>query len=266
MEIVGWIMALVIGMTLGLLGGGGSILTVPVLVYILGIDPVYATGYSLFIVGTSSLFGAVSYFRKKLVDVKTALVFGIPSIAAVYVARKMLVPAIPDHLLTIGEFELTKNIAIMVLFAVLMIMASYSMIKGRKDSGNGEGEGEVSYNYIAMLVQGILVGSLSGLVGVGGGFLIIPALVHFSKLSMKMAIGTSLMIIAENSLFGFIGDVQNYTIDWPFILGFAALSVVGIFIGSKLSNAIHGAKLKPAFGWFVLVMGVYILGKELLFK
>lgn len=257
-------MALVIGLTLGLLGGGGSILTVPVLVYILGIDPVYATGYSLFIVGVSSLFGAVSYFRKKLVDVKTAIVFGIPSIAAVYVARKMLVPSIPDHLLTIGEFELTKNIAIMVLFAVLMILASYSMIRGKVDTATEEER--LTHNYPVMVLQGIFVGALAGLVGVGGGFLIIPALVHFSGLSMKKAIGTSLMIIAENSLFGFVGDVQNYTIDWPFILGFAALSVLGILIGTKLSNAIHGAKLKPAFGWFVLVMGVFILSKELLFK
>lgn len=256
-------MALVIGITLGLLGGGGSILTVPVLVYLIGINPVISTGYSLFIVGLSSMVGAFTYFKKGQVDFKTAAVFGVPSIIAVYLSRKVLVPAIPQEILTIGDFVLTKSIGIMVLFAVLMIAASYSMIKGRKDT---EGSGEIKYNYPLITVEGLVVGTLTGLVGAGGGFLIIPALVLLSGLSMKMAVGTSLIIIAVKSLIGFIGDIQNHAIDWTFLLSFAALSVVGIFIGSKLSNIIPGQKLKPAFGWFVLVMGIYILGKELLFK
>lgn len=264
MEIAGWIMALVIGITLGLLGGGGSILTVPVLVYLMGVNPVLATGYSLFIVGLSSLFGAVSYFKKDLVDLKTAAVFGVPSIVAVYLSRKVLVPAIPDEIFTLDNFIFTKNIAIMVLFAVLMIAASYSMIKPSKvDSETG---GVVKYNYPVILLEGIVVGTLTGLVGAGGGFLIIPALVIFSGLSMKMAVGTSLLIIAVKSLIGFIGDIQNHAIDWTFLLGFAGLAIVGIFLGSKLSNFIPSQKLKPAFGWFVLVMGVYILVKELFLK
>jgi uncharacterized membrane protein YfcA len=263
MEIVGWIMALVIGITLGLLGGGGSILTVPVLVYLMAVDPVLATGYSLFIVGLSSLFGAVSYFKKGQVDLKTAAVFGAPAIAAVYMSRKVLVPAIPTEIFEIGDFIFTKNIAIMVLFAVLMIAASYSMIKPRKT--DSKTDGVVRYNYPLILLEGVVVGTLTGLVGAGGGFLIIPALVIFSGLSMKMAVGTSLIIIAVKSLIGFIGDIQNHAIDWTFLLGFAGLAIVGIFIGSKLSNFIPSQKLKPAFGWFVLVMGVYILGKELLF-
>lgn len=256
-------MALVIGLTLGLLGGGGSILTVPVLVYLLGINPVISTGYSLFIVGLSSLFGSYAYFKKDQVDLRTAAVFGVPSIIAVYLARKVLVPAIPDEIFTTGEFIFTKSIAIMVLFAVLMIGASYSMIKGRKDTG--EETGEVKYNYPVILLEGLVVGTLTGLVGAGGGFLIIPALVLFSGLSMKMAVGTSLLIIAVKSLIGFLGDIQNHAIDWTFLLSFAALAIVGIFLGSKLSNFIPGQKLKPAFGWFVLIMGIYILGKELLF-
>jgi uncharacterized membrane protein YfcA len=263
MEILGWIMALVIGLTLGLLGGGGSILTVPVLVYLLGINPVISTGYSLFIVGLSSLFGSYSYFKKDQVDLRTAAVFGVPSIIAVYLSRKVLVPAIPDEIFTTGEFIFTKSIAIMVLFAVLMIGASYSMIKGRKDTG--EETGEVKYNYPLILLEGLVVGTLTGLVGAGGGFLIIPALVLFSGLSMKMAVGTSLLIIAVKSLIGFLGDIQNHAIDWTFLLSFAALAIVGIFLGSKLSNFIPSQKLKPAFGWFVLIMGIYILGKELFF-
>lgn len=264
MEIFGWAMALVIGLTLGMLGGGGSILTVPVFVYLFAIDPVISTGYSLFVVGLASLFGAITYWRQKLVNIRVALVFGIPSIAAVYLARKFLVPAIPVELLTIGGFHLTRSIAIMVLFSLLMIAASYSMIKGSAGSSN-ESEPQAQ-NHLMMFLEGIMVGSLSGLVGVGGGFLIIPALVHFSGLSMQMAVGTSLMIIAENSLIGFLGDVQSSTIDWPFLLGFAALAIVGIFIGTKLATRIPGEKLKPVFGWFILVMGLFILSKELLFQ
>ncbi|MFM1876760.1 MAG: hypothetical protein RL266_2497, partial [Bacteroidota bacterium] len=194
---------------------------------------------------------------------KTAAIFGAPSIAAVYFSRKVLVPAIPDEIMTMGDFLLTKNIAIMVLFAILMIAASYSMIRPSKnDSSTG---GVVRYNYPIILLEGLAVGTLTGIVGAGGGFLIIPALVIFSGLSMKLAVGTSLLIIAVKSLIGFVGDVQNYSIDWGFLLAFAGVAVVGIFIGSKLSNRIPGEKLKPAFGWFVLVMGLYILGKELLF-
>ena len=255
-------MALVIGLTLGLLGGGGSILTVPVLVYMLGINPVVSTGYSLFIVGISAFFGAISYYRKDLIDIKTAVVFGLPAIVGVYLARLFVVPAIPDEVFKEGTFILTKSVAIMVLFAVMMIAASISMIKGRKDR---EVNPDRKFNYPPILVEGLVVGLLTGLVGAGGGFLIIPALVILSDLPMKMAVGTSLSIIAVKSLIGFIGEVQIHTPDWAFLLSFSALAVAGIFIGTKLSNVISGKKLKPVFWWFVLVMGIYILGKELLF-
>jgi uncharacterized membrane protein YfcA len=262
MEIAGWIMALVIGLTLGLLGGGGSILTVPVLVYMLGINPVVSTGYSLFIVGISAFFGAISYYRKDLIDIKTAVVFGLPAIVGVYLARLFVVPAIPDETFRVGTFMVTKNIGIMLLFAVMMIAASISMIKGRK---HREVNRDRKFNYPLILVEGLVVGLFTGVVGAGGGFLIIPALVILSDLPMKMAVGTSLSIIAVKSLIGFIGEVQIHTPDWMFLLSFAALAVAGIFIGTKLSNVISGKKLKPVFGWFVLVMGIYILGKELMF-
>lgn len=256
-------MAMLIGLTLGLLGGGGSILTVPVLVYLLAIDPVLSTGYSLFIVGLASLVGGITYLKKGQVDLKTAVIFGIPSIAAVYLSRWLLVPAIPEVIFKVDDFVFTKNIAIMVLFALLMIGASYSMI--RKTPLASIDTTTVRYNYLLILLEGAVVGTLTGIVGAGGGFLIIPALVLFTGLSMKMAVGTSLLIIAAKSLIGFLGDVQNSIIDWPFLLGFSAVAVLGIFIGSKLSNIIPSEKLKPAFGWFTLVMGIGILGKELLF-
>ncbi len=263
MEIFGWAMAVVIGLTLGLLGGGGSILTVPVLVYLFALDPVTATGYSLFIVGLSSLFGAFSYWTSKLIDLKVSAIFGSASIAAVYLARRVIVPSIPDEMFRIGEVVITRDAGIMVLFALLMLAASYSMIKGGvKENGV---KAPVKYNYLSLLLQGAIIGILVGLVGAGGGFLIIPALVMFSKLPIKTAVGTSLSIIAVNSLIGFIGDLQTRTMDWRFLLLFTALAVVGILAGTKLASFVPSKKLKPAFGWFVLVMGVYILAKETLF-
>lgn len=259
--IFGFIGALLIGLVLGLIGGGGSILTVPVLVYLLALDPVIATAYSLFVVGVSALVGAIRNMQKGLVDFKTAIVFAIPAFIAVYSTRKFIVPAIPDELFHVGDFLVTKSIAIMVFFAIIMVVAAISMMKSKR--GDGDEEGEVQYNYPMIVLEGIVVGLLTGIVGAGGGFLIIPALVLLAKLPMKKAVATSLLIIAIKSLIGFIGDVENLEIDWTFLLSFTSLSVVGIFVGIFLNKYIDGKKLKKGFGWFVLLMGIYIIGKEL---
>lgn len=261
--IFGYIGALLIGLVLGLIGGGGSILTVPVLVYVLSVEPVIATAYSLFIVGVSSAVGAIRNAQKGMVDFRTGIVFAVPALVAVYLTRKFIVPAIPDHLFNAGSFEVTKSIGIMVFFAIIMLLASYSMIKGRKEETK-ELE-KVSYNYPMIVLEGVVVGVLTGIVGAGGGFLIIPALVLLAKLPMKKAVATSLLIIAVKSLIGFIGDVQNITIDWLFLGIFTAISIGGIFIGLYLNKFINGAKLKKGFGWFVLIMGVYIVLKETVF-
>ncbi|WP_242916459.1 sulfite exporter TauE/SafE family protein [Pontibacter liquoris] len=263
MEILGYLSALLIGLSLGLTGSGGSILTVPILVYLIGLTPVISTAYSLFIVGTTSLVGSVKFYRKGLVSFRTALIFGVPSLTTVFLTRTFLVPAIPEHIFTVAGFAITKDILLMVLFAILMMLASFSMI--RKTSIKPEPEGENHIHYLAVLGQGVLVGLISGLVGAGGGFLIIPALVLFTGLDMKLAVGTSLFIIAANSLIGFIGDIFHYNIDWAFLFTFSALSVAGIFIGTALATKIQGEKLKKGFGWFVLAMGVYILIREIFF-
>lgn len=262
-EIIGYICAVIIGISLGLIGGGGSILTVPVLVYLLGFSPVMATAYSLFIVGASSFIGGLQYAQKRLVDFKIAFIFGLPSILAVYATRKFLVPAIPDTLFSLANFTLTKDIFLMVLFALLMVAASYSMIKPAKNEQSTKAKSKGAKYVLLILAEGLVVGTLTGLVGAGGGFLIIPALVLLAGMPMKQAIGTSLFIIAVKSLVGFTGDMSNYEIEWPFLLLFTSLAVVGIFIGSLLSAKIDGQKLKTAFGWFVLVMGIAILVKEL---
>ncbi|HEY4652786.1 MAG TPA: sulfite exporter TauE/SafE family protein [Pontibacter sp.] len=271
MEILGYFAAMLIGLSLGLIGGGGSILTVPVLVYLIGLNPVISTAYSLFIVGLTSLVGSYKFYRKGLVSLKTALVFGLPSIVAVYTTRRYLVPAIPDNLLTIGDLIVTKGLLLMLLFAALMVFASVSMIRKNRQAPaaapvkDSTTPLQPTFNYGGILAEGLVVGTLTGLVGAGGGFLIIPALVLFSKLDMKTAVGTSLLIIAGKSLFGFIGDVFNNEINWLFLAAFSTISIAGIFIGTLLSTRIHADKLKTAFGWFVLVMGIYIIARELLF-
>lgn len=263
-ELIGYALAAVAGLSLGLIGSGGSILTVPILVYLLGVDPVAATGYSLFVVGATSLVGGLQNAFKKNVDFRTVVVFGIPSIAAVYFTRAWLLPALPEDLLNLGNFELTKGIALMILFAVIMMLASLSMIKGRKEEDSGDGQ--IRYNYPMILIEGILVGVLTGLVGAGGGFLIIPALVLLAKMPMKKAVGTSLFIIAAKSLLGFTGELQSTEfVDWKLVLIFTGVSIAGIFLGVLLAQKIDGKKLKKGFGWFVLVMGIIILTKELFF-
>lgn len=267
MEIAGYLLAILVGISLGLIGSGGSILTVPILVYIMGVNPVLATAYSLFVVGTTALVGGIQSALLKKVDFKTVLIFGIPSIIAVYLTRAYLVPFIPETLFTLGGFVLTKPIALMLLFAIVMIMASYSMIKSKKDTPEQDESIPLSYNLPLILLEGSLVGVLTGLVGAGGGFLIIPALVLLAKMPMKLAVGTSLFIIAIKSLSGFYGDIKSgAAIDWTLLLTFTAFSVFGIFIGILLSKKIPGAKLKTGFGWFVLVMGIYVVVKELFLK
>ena len=265
MEIVGYILATIVGVSLGLIGSGGSILTVPILVYVIGVNPVLATAYSLFIVGSTAMVGGVQSAIQKRVDFKTVLIFGLPSIAAVYATRMWLVPIIPSHIFTVGSFVITKSIALMFLFALVMIFASVSMIrpgKSKEDVDNAP----LIYNYPMILLEGAVVGMLTGLVGAGGGFLIIPALVLLARMPMKLAVGTSLFIIAAKSLIGFIGDLQgNQLIDWKLLGSFTAFAVAGIFIGIVLSKKINGDKLKKAFGWFVLVMGIYIIVKEIFF-
>ncbi|MBX2965567.1 MAG: sulfite exporter TauE/SafE family protein [Cyclobacteriaceae bacterium] len=262
MELLGYAASIIMGLTLGLIGGGGSILTVPILVYLFNVDPVLATAYSLFVVGLTSAVGSVSHFKKGNVDVKTAFVFGVPSVITVYVVRKFVIPAIPDPVFSWGTLPIEKSVFIMALFAVLMLLASVSMI--RKPKKQTAQSVEKKYNYPLIITEGLIVGSITGLVGAGGGFLIIPALVLLAGLSMKKAVGTSLLIITLKSLLGFTGDIGGtLPIDYTFMLIFSAFAIVGILVGSYLTRYISNEKLKPAFGWFVLVMGVYILGKEL---
>jgi uncharacterized membrane protein YfcA len=332
MLIAGFIAAIVIGFTLGLIGGGGSILTVPVLVYLLHIDPVLGTAYSLFVVGISSSVGALNYMKKGLLSYKTAIIFAVPSFIAVFLTRRFLVPAIPDqlfslgeldittevlfillliiamlgvslislnklfrgskkhirafllvtpaaimvflvrqflipripeNLIVIGDFTLTKDMGIMLFFALIMFFSAFSMINSGKHISDEAVPKGILFNYPMIILEGAVIGTITGIVGAGGGFLIIPALVLLARLPMKMAIGTSLLIIAVKSLAGFLGDLSNQDIDWVFLLSFTGIAIIGIFIGTYTSKFIDADRLKKAFGWFVLIMSVYIILKEL---
>lgn len=261
MHWAGYLAASLIGISLGLIGGGGSILTIPVLVYLFGIQPLVATGYSLFIVGSTSLVGAIRNLRKGMVNMQTAVYFSIISTITVLFTRKFLLNIIPDKLFSIGHFAVSKSLVTMLLFAVVMVAAALKMIKSKPIVDlHLAGKTPVS----KIFLNAIGIGLLTGLLGAGGGFLIIPVLIFSFHLPVKEAIGTSLMIIAINNLLGFTGDVFHTQINWILLLTVTAMSIAGIFVGTALSHKIHGDKLKKGFGWFVLVMGIYIIIRELL--
>lgn len=258
-QILGYIGALVVGLVLGLVGGGGSILTVPLLVYVLGYNPIIATAYSLFVVGSSSLVGTIQKLRKGLADIKIGLAFSFPSFLAVYITRRYLVPNLPDVFLNFGNYSLSKDMAIMTFFAFVMLLASYSMIQNKKEENHIT---IVKQPYYKTFIQGLVIGSITGIIGAGGGFLYVPALVVWANLPMKKAVGTSLIIVTINSLIGFSGDLQTIDVDWFFLLSFSTFTIMGVLIGIYLSKYITGKKLKKGFGWLTLVMALYIIYKE----
>jgi uncharacterized membrane protein YfcA len=261
-ETFGYLAAVCIGLILGLLGGGGSILSIPILVYLFHIDAVLASAYSLFIVGITSLVGAIPKYKDHLVNVRTGFLFGIPSIISIFVTRKWIIPSIPDVIFQTESFVLTKRILVLGIFALLMILASFSMIRAKREIVS-DARG---FRVFLVIFEGLLIGFLTGLVGAGGGFLIIPALVFLTGLPFKTAVGTSLFIIAINSLMGFLGDVFNYAMNWSFLLTITALAIGGILIGNQLQKKISALRLRIAFGWLVLTMGTYILLREVIIR
>jgi uncharacterized membrane protein YfcA len=263
LQVLGFICSLLIGLCLGLMGGGGSMLTVPVLVYLLDINPLLSTAYSLFVVGTTSLVGAVSYIQKQQVHYRVALLFSLPSFIAIFLIRRYIVPAIPDLLVTTESFRLSKTVTLMILFGLVMLGVSILMLTDRRMQTSGSTL-STHYDSLRVPLTGLFVGSLTGLVGIGGGFLIVPALVVLVRLPMKKAVGTSLLIIAANALIGFVSNMDTDELDWPFLLVFTALAVLGILIGAYVSRFISGPQLRRAFGWSVLGLSLFIIAKETL--
>jgi len=254
----GYLAALLMGMTLGIVGAGGSILTVPILVYLFQIDPILATAYSLFLVGATALVGAIGYAKENLIDYRTACFFGFPSVVGVFVVRRWGVSNLPDEIL-----GLTKGSFVLSIFALVMIMAAITMIRSTKNNSLPGAEPRSFIGASAAIIEGLLVGVITGFVGAGGGFLIVPALVFFLRLPVRTAIGTSLCIIAVKSLLGFCGDLgSSQTIDWSFLLQFTLISSLGIAIGTGLGGKVPADRLKVGFGWFVLLTGAVIIFVE----
>ncbi len=263
LQIIGYLGALLMGISLGLVGGGGSIIALPILVYLFHIQPEIAIAYSLFIVGSTSVFASINHIKQNNLDVQVALKFGISSVIAVVFTRFLIMPNIPNTLFTIGNIVIKKQVVLLLLFSTLMLIASIKMIINRQEIIK-----EITTtNTGSLLFTGVNVGILTGLIGAGGGFLIVPALTNKAGLTIKKAIGTSLIIIGINSLIGFtISLVHIININWYLLLSILAVSFIGTIIGAQLSKQIPNNKLKPLFGWFVLVTGIYIIIKEIFLK
>lgn len=263
-DILGYTGAFIVGFVLGVIGGGGSILTVPILVYFIGLNPIVATAYSLFVVGGTATVGTIRNIRKKRIDFRTATVFAIPSIITVYIVRSFVIPNIPEVLFTMGNFKLTNTLFIMLFFAIIMFLAGWSMIISKPITKEDAIANFEKSHYFAIITQAIGIGVLAGLVGAGGGFLIVPALVLLIKLPIKKAISTSLFIIAIQSLIGFLGDLKTIVVDWQFLLLFTLISIIGMFVGLAIAKKISPKRLKKSFAYFTIIMALFILIKELI--
>jgi uncharacterized membrane protein YfcA len=259
---IGYLLALLIGVVLGLLGGGGAILMVPVMVYVMGIEPVIASANSLFVVGLSSLAGAIPYYRSRQIEWSVLWLYGLCSLLAVFLTRWLLVPALPDPLLNVGGWHLQKSSGLMLLFALVMLQSARSMLKSVNANPNTANATYPGPWLIALVATG--EGLLSGLVGAGGGFIIIPALVLLARVEMKKAVGTSLVIIGIKSLIGFLGDALQVEWDWRLLALLSLFTATGTLIGYLFSSKVNASSLKKAFGWLVLAMGVFVLLKELM--
>lgn len=248
MLILGYALAALIGLSLGLMGGGGSILTVPIFVYVLAFDPKLAIAMSLPVVGVTSLVGAVGHWRAGNVNLKTAALFGIVAMTAAYAGARLAA-------FLSGAVQLS-------LLAVIMVAAAISMFNNARRATSGrtlESGSERSASLQLLLVVALCVGVVTGVVGIGGGFLIVPALVLLGGISMKQAVGTSLLVIAMNCASGFAGYIGRVDIPWMFVLGFTAIAVLGILVGTHLVRYVSQRALKQAFSVFLIVMGTFIL-------
>lgn len=262
-ELYGFGLALLIGIVLGLIGSGGSILAVPIFTYIFLLDEKLATGYSLFVVGFGALVGVIKQYQKKNIDFKAAVVFGLPAVISVTMMRSLVVPFLPEILFDFGEINITRRMGILGLFAIVMIPAAWAFIKSTKTKTRNFNLISQNYNYNIIILEGLIVGSITGIVGAGGGFLIIPVLVIFLNMSIKIAIGTSLLIVASKSLIGFfIGDALSMEIDWTFLISFTAIAGSGVIIGNYLNSMIDEKKLRNIFGYFTLFMSAFIFFQE----
>ena len=262
LELAGYLMVFIIGVVMGMIGAGGSILTSSVLIYVFSINPVLSASYTLLNVGTISMVGVVQYFRKDQVDIRTGILFALPALLVVFLMRRLIMPAIPSCICQVGKFELTKELLVMIVFALVMILVSWSMIRQPVPEENTR---QNKRSGMAMILPGGLAGIITGFTGAGGGFVIVPALILFTGLDIKKAIGTSLFIISINTASGFIGDYSSgVQYDWSFLFKLISVTVAGMVFSGFLANRISNSKLRRVFGITILIIGCWIVVKELM--
>ncbi|MBK8954076.1 MAG: sulfite exporter TauE/SafE family protein [Saprospiraceae bacterium] len=261
--ILAFISAILIGLSLGILGAGGAILTIPVFVYILQVNAIDAITCSLFVVCLTSLTTAIQYYKNKQVHYKAILSFGLPSLASVWFFRSIVLPAIPDPFIDFDGFEMSKSSTLLVVFALLMYVVAYKMLK--KNSRTASIEKNPKNQQLSFILHGLFVGALTGLLGAGGGFLIVPALVLLLDLEFKIAVGSSLCIIFLNTTMGLLAKTEMlFQLDWQTLLSFTMITVLASLIGVKISDKFSSAKLKRAFGFILIFVATFMLYEELL--
>lgn len=241
------LLSTIVGLSLGLLGGGGSILTVPLLTYVAGMEPKEAIAASLFVVGTTSVLSTFAHARRGNVQWRTGLIFGGASMVGAFLGGLL------------GGF--IPGVVLMIAFAVMMIATAAAMLRGRKKQGGGVSQKPLPLAKV--LIEGLVVGLVTGLVGAGGGFLVVPALVLLGGLSMPVAVGTSLLVISMKSFAGLAGYLTSVSLDWPVVLSVTAAALVGAMVGARLTSVVPEQTLRKGFGVFVLVMGFFVLSQEL---
>jgi len=269
--LAGYLSSLFMGLVLGAIGGGGSILTVPILIYLFGMTAWSSTAHSLVVVGITAFAGAILAYQRKDIDLVKVWIFGLPGIVGVFVVRAWLMPALPVYV-TLGSYSFERGSLVLTVFVALMLATSLGMIfssSKQKETSSVAKDKNVAKNkkkspaILLLLFEGLLVGVVTGFVGAGGGFLIVPALVKFAKLPMKLAIGTSLGIIALKSLVGILGEFANLlTLDWPLLGIVSILAIFGMWIGTFIREKIRADLLKKSFGYFVLLMALLIAWQE----
>lgn len=260
MEVLGFTISVLMGVSLGLLGGGGSIFAVPVLVYIFGIDATHSSMYSNFMVGITAGIGFYGYYLRNLICFKSALGFLLPALTSLFWFKEFLIPQFPDTFQVFNIQPVSKSSLILIITGLLMIIASIRMFSKNENKGINRSN-EVKPVYLNL--SGMVIGGLSAFIGIGGGFLIVPALAVFAKLPMKKAIGTALFIILLKSIMGFLIDFNQYQFDWTFLIKFSAFGMVGMLAGIYLSGLVSNEKLKKGFAWLIFGVGSMVLIKEL---
>ncbi|MEK9726790.1 MAG: sulfite exporter TauE/SafE family protein [Candidatus Margulisiibacteriota bacterium] len=252
---MGFVAAVFMGMVLGAIGGGGSILTVPILVYLFSIPATLATAYSLFVVGVTSLVSAIQY-RHEL-NYKLALLFAIPSTFGVLMSRRYILQPMPASI-EVFNYTILKDDLVMLVFSILILIISVFMFTAKETTKNRVKDRSLK-SALIIIIEGILVGGVTGFVGAGGGFMIVPALTLLG-VSIREAIATSLLIISVKSLIGFLSDIaMNIEMDFVFLLSFSLITMIGAIFGAYLNRYISKNQLRKIFAYFILIMGIFIL-------